>query len=351
MSSEDERREFHEWLGKPAVTFGDASVDVADLVLLGLALGWWAIFEERVERGLVLQSLELDPIAPDEVRLAATEFRYQRGLVSASEFTAWLSARSLRVVDLSGFLIRLLLRGREEGRTVEARPDMSGVLWAEAVCHGLLLQLARAASDRLAAAHRVGEPDLSEGDLESVSAIVEQALDSSATGLPRLGEAALRSRVTRLQGLEASLQRLREQVADRSALDRCLRSHKLDWLQINGEEIILDTEGAAREARMLVVADSLPLSEAAERARAQIRVRRIVLDKAPGEASTALVAAAPGELAGPWLERQRWRLIRVTSKVPPSVEEPETRERAVEELTRDVLDRTLAGRVEWPQPL
>jgi hypothetical protein len=350
MSSEGERREFHQWLREPVVSLGESSIDIADLIVLALQLGWWPQFLARVERGLALQSLDLDPVAPDQIRSTATQFRYQHGLVSASEFTAWLGVRSLSVADLSGVLTRLLLRQRESGRVIEVHPDTSGVLWAEAVCIGWLAELALEAGDRLAAAHLVGDADLPADDA-SVQTLVAEALDSPATGLFRLGEADLRARVARVQVLEACLQRVRAQVADKPALDRCLISHKLDWLQITGEELVLDTEGAAREARMLVVVDGLPLTEAAERARAPIRPRRIMLDSAPEEAGTALVAAASGELAGPWLEKQSWRLMRVTSKVPPSADEPETRERVVGELMRDLLDRTLAGRVEWPQAL
>lgn len=349
MSPEGERREFQERLADTAVRFGDSSVDVADLVLLGLQLGWWNDLAERVRRGLALQSMGLEPITSDEVRARATKFRYDRRLVSASDFTAWLNERELQVADLSGVLTRLLLRQREQERVIDSEldPDSGAVLWAEAVCSYMLLELARAAADRLAAEHRVGDEGLAQPDPEAVQAVVELACSSRGTGLASLGEAALSARVTRLHRLDACLDRLRERMIDQEALSRCLLSHKLDWLAINGDEVILETEGAAREARMLVLGDGLPLTEAVERAGARIQPRRIVLDSAPAEASTELVAAVPGDLAGPWLESQRWRLMQVTAKIPPGLDQPDLRERASEELIRDLLDRTMAGCVDW----
>jgi hypothetical protein len=148
-----------------------------------------------------------------------------------------------------------------------------------------------------------------------------------------------------------ALKRLREQVADDQAIQRCLASHLLHWLRISGDELVFNTEGSAREARLLIVDDELPIAEVAGRAGVTVSPRQLVLDTAPPEASAALIACPPGEIAGPWLEQDRWRLMAVTVKESPSVQHQEMRERATAELLREVLDRALAGRVAWLQPL
>jgi hypothetical protein len=336
----------------PAVALGDASIDVADLVLLGMLTGSWEEFEQRVERGLALDALELSPIEPEEIRAAATHFRYGHNLVSANDFREWLSARSLRVADLEGVIRRRMLRERERERsTGGGAPDIAGTLWAEAVCSGVLAQLALAAADRLAAAYRLGDEEPDSVAVGREQPTVELLMTRTATGLPGLGEDDLRRRLRRLLALGEALERFREQVADDEAIQRCLSSHLLHWLRIGGDELVFSTEGSAREARLLIVDDELPIAEVAGRARVSVTPRQIVLDSAPAETSAALVACPPGEIAGPWFEEERWRLLAVAVKEPPSVRDEAMRERAIAELLRDALDRALAGRVGWLQAL
>jgi hypothetical protein len=348
----NEQPGFHERLMRPAVELGEASIDVADLVLLGLILGSWAELEQRLERGLALEAMDLPPIPAQEIRSAATYFRYGHNLVSAADFKGWLGERSLVVADLSGVIRRRLLRERESQlHTDGSAPEIGGTMWAEAVCSGGLRKLALAAADRLAAAHRLGAEAPGPGPEGREQPILELAMERASIGLLTIGEAELRSRIRRLLALCDALEQLQTQVADEQAIERCLASHLLDWLQIGGEEFALDTEGAALEARMLIVEDGMPLVEVAERAGVAAAHRHLVLDGVTAEANSALVATAPGEVAGPWLEAEQWRVVLVTAKEPPSPQEPVMRERAIQELMRDALDRTLAGRVIWPQAL
>ena len=343
---------FHARLGFPAAIFDGESLDLADLVLLGLHLGAWTEFEQWVRRGLALSQLDHAPVPAEQVKRRATEIRYALGLVSAADFTAWLSARDLTVSDLSGVIERALLVEREGDRELAGRvPDAGPVLWAEATYKGTLRTLARSAADRLAASFRVDPGELAPPDSERVRALVAQARELQAAGLARYSETELGERVARLLTLDAARTRLREQVAGDRALARCLASHVLDWLQVGGRELTVGSEGAAREARMLLTEDGLAPADAAERAHADIRERRLTLDRAPAAAGELLVAAAPGEVVGPWLEGDRWRVMLVTDKSPPALDHPELRERAARELLRDALDRTLAGRVTWPTAL
>jgi hypothetical protein len=336
----------------PAVTFGDESLDLADLVLLGLHLGSWSEFEANVRRGLALSKLDLDPVPRETIKASATRFRYERGLVSASDFTAWLKARELKVSDLSGVIERRFLREREAHRPPAGQsPDIGPVLWAEATCLGMLRSLSLGGGDRLAASFRVDPSELGPPDPEHVRKLVARAKPLDAAGLAQLPEAELAERAARVLTLDAAQDRLRAQVADERAIARCLASHVLEWLQIGGEELIVSSEGAAREVRMLLVEDGLGPAEAAERAHADISERRLTVDRAPADAGDVLVAAAPGEVAGPWLEGDRWRVMLIRHKSPPSADHPELRERAAQELLRDALDRALAGRVGWPMPL
>jgi hypothetical protein len=334
------------------VTFGEVTLDLADLVLLGLQLGSWARFEAEAQRGAALEALGLPEVPKDEIRAAATRFRYRHHLVSAAEFRAWLAARSVTVTELGSAISRALLREREQTRSLDGPvADVADVLWAEAILDGVLRELARQAGDRLAAAVRIDIVALPPSGPDVIGNLVDRALRLPLPGIVALGELELRERLIRLHGLTAAFNELHERVGDEQSLERCLASHMLDWLHIEGEEMALATEGAAREARMLMVEDGLVMADAAERAHTEIQHRRVILDAAPAEANVALVGTSPGEVAGPWYEGGHWRLMRVCSKSPPSAADPAIRERATQELMREVLDRTLAGRIGWGQPL
>lgn len=347
--------QFHVRLRAPAVIVGEGVFDVADLILLGLRTGAWTHFEDGVQRGLALAALDLPAPTEREISASATAFRYRHGLVSGNEFAQWLRDRSVTVSDVSAVILRQLLCEREEGRSVEpAMRDSTGIVWVEAVFSGVLRELALLAADLLAAAHRHGigdgpEPD--EANDAELDALVGRAMSAAAVGLAEVGEDEIRARAIRLHRIAGSLEQLRAEVADEAAVGRCLAGHQLDWLQVSGEELAVASEGAAREARLLVIDDGLLLADVAERARMEIRTRRITLDRAAPEASALIAAAAPGEVAGPWLEDDCWRLMLVASKSSPSARVPAIRERASQELVREVLDRTLAGRLERPLAL
>ena len=341
-----------ERLTASAAIVGNEAVDVADLVLLGLLRGPWIEFQASVNRGLALESLQLAALSGDELQAAARRFRYEHRLISARELTAWLEARSLSAADLSGVIKRHLLRTREADRPVDGAPlDASDVLWAEAVCGGVLRMLARAAADLLASSYRLDGRALIPADPARVQSTLELAREHRGTGLVELGEPDLRARLKRLLNFERALEDLREEVADEEAISRCVASHPLDWLQVAGRELKFENEGAAREARLLIVDDDLSLGEVAERVETSIHSRRMMLGAVSVDAAAALVACIPGEVAGPWREADGWRLLLVDSKRRPSAGDPELRQLAKQELLRGVLDQTLAGRASWPQAL
>jgi hypothetical protein len=327
-----------------AVSFGNERYDVADLVLLGLITGVWPRFERDVGRGLALERDAPGVVSAAELRARATQFRRARRLLSASEFTSWLAARSLTVGDLAGVLRRALLRERMPGGGDAGESEMARALRAEALCGGIFEVLAGAAIERMAAAHRLGRlgGEVADGRVE---ATVADAMSHHAAGIAALGEEGLRRRLRRLWACEDALAALRGQVGDPTALHRQLMVHGLDWLRLEGGRLRFGTEDAAREARALMADDGLSASEVAAIAGTATIVDSFYLDEVPGKIAGALAAVAPGEVAAPWLQDGHWNVLVVSAKTPPSAEDPVLRERATGELLADVLRRQAAGRV------
>ena len=59
------------------------------------------------------------------------------------------------------------------------------------------------------------------------------------------------------------------------------------------------------------------------------------------------MAAAPGELLGPFAGDGSWRLACLRERTSPAVEDPVLRARAAGELVENAIERHLAGRVSW----
>lgn len=332
-----------------AVSFEDHLLDVADIVLLGVLTGAWAPFERDVRRGLTLQDGLPGAVSAPDLKARATKFRYARRLLSAQEFTAWLTARSLSVADLSGVLIRAILRERA-GELADTIPDeasadrLAEVLLAEAICGGVLERLVDAAVDRLAAAHHLGWPP-GERDEPRGDDALEQALSCQAAGLAGLGETDLRRRLQRLWSYENARSTLRGRLSEPSALGSRVAAHGIDWLRLEGRRMRFATEDAAREASALMRCDSLTAQQVGELAGVSAPAGSLYLSEVPEAAAGALAATAPGEVTPPWEQDGVWNVLTVSAKRAPSVKDPCLLERAAEELLDAVLRREVAGRV------
>jgi hypothetical protein len=331
-------------LKSDAISFEDERLDIADLVLLGLITGAWAQFERDVSRGLALERDSLGTFSAEELRARATEFRYARRLLSASEFTAWLAARCLTVADLSGVLGRMLRRERMGDGDFEVEAsELRAVLRAEALCCGIFEALADSAIERMAAAHRLGRLDSEVVDVR-VETTLTDAIGRHAAGIAGLGEDELARRLRRLWAYEDARAELRAQVADPVALRRQLADHGLDWLRLEGWRLRFTGEGAAREARALMIDDGLGVEEVSAVAGTAAVAESLYLDEVPEQIAGVLAAVAPGEVATPWLQDEAWNVLLVSAKTTPSPDDPVLRERATDELLAHVLRRQAAGR-------
>lgn len=301
------------------------SLDVADLIGLGVITGEWPVFERAVALGLALERDHPDAVSGDEVRREATAFRYAHGLISAADFRTWLEARELTVAELSGALRRRLLRrrGLEPAGAPVSEEEVVRVLPAEAFCDGVLARLAE----------------------RGVDCLVAGRLAPSASPVGN-GE-----RESRLLSLERSLERLRHEVAEPGAVAARMRQHALEWTELIGDELCFAGEGAAREARLQIAVDEDRTASVAERAEVAVLDRRLLVGEAPSTPGVPFAAAAVGEVVGPWVQDGRWHVMKLREKVPPSPDNPSLRDRACDELLRERIARHAAGRTTRHGPL
>ncbi len=317
-----------ELLGTPAMVFGDRALDVADLVLIGTLSGTWPAFLDAAGAGVALEAA-CEPPPAAEIRAAATAFRYERGLLSAAEFVAWLRAAGLEASDLAGVLRRAALRARHP--PPEDRGDVAPILRAELICSGTMGTLIREATDRLAAQRGLGD-DAPLPDPDRLATLKGTVPFRFSNGF----EWAVAA--------DAALVEFARRVAEPEAVRRRLADHRLDWLRVTGEEAGFAGEGAAREARLLV-AEGMPLADVARLARCSVAAGDHLIGSAPPAVAGALASAAAGEVVGPWEQDGEWRLLVVAGKAAPHLDDPELHERAARELLADALARLAAGQV------
>lgn len=267
------------------------------------ARGDLAALERTTRQGLAcLRRLAAEggSVAPEQLRAAATAFRYEHDLLAAEELEAWLAARGLAIADWNGYLRRALVRELLAGELdrIEAEhpvdpAEVEAALPAEAACTGFL---ARAAA-------RLAE---------------EAALAAGGALEPEHGE-----------------------------IEREIAAHALDWLRIQGTALELSDPDAAREAALCVRVDGRTLEDVAADCGVEARPLDVHLEDAEPALRTALTSAKPGELVGPLAHDGGHLLVAVEAKRDPSADDPELARRAAAVLRERGLARELRTRVVW----
>jgi hypothetical protein len=304
-------------LGRPVFAVGDQDYRWADVVAAARHWSRWAELEQQTAEGLAALAGLPEQIGRPELDEAMRAFRYARGLIAADEMEAWLERWSLRTRDWSGYLRRELARGRAasgDGST----PDETDV-WAEAVCSGALVELARDLAARVAAAEAGGvqpgpvESDLAHMDAEH-AAFVERA---------RTPEAAAKT----------------------------LELRSSDWVRLSYTALEFPAAAPASEAALLLREDGLSAAEVAGRAGVPMEERQAFLEDVEPGLSESLLSAPTGELVGPVRVGDGFALFRVNEKVAPTLADPAIQERLQGEVRRRALEREVRNRVRWHEHL
>ena len=306
-----------EVLERPVFSAGDQDYRWADVVAAALHWGRWVELEQQTAEGLAALAGLPEKIGRAELDEAMRAFRYARSLIAAEEMEVWLARWGLGTRDWSGYLRRELARGRASGEG-GSPPDEKDV-WAEAVCSGALVELARDLAGRVAAAEAGGakpgpvESDLARMDAEHAS-FVEHALTPE----------------TAAKAFE-------------------LRSS--DWVRLSYTALEFPVAAMASEAALLVREDGLSAAEVAGRAGVPIEERELFLEDVEPGLSESLLSAPAGALVGPLRVGDGFALLLVKEKAAPTLADPAIQERLQEEVPRRALEREVRNRVRWHEHL
>lgn len=340
--------------GRRIFSIGDRVVLWEDVVLAAHVWGAFATLEARVAEALSAERrLEAGGRAPSDAEIedAGERWRYAHDLISGDDLDAWLTARSLSVDEWFGWVRRRVAveRSGAVGKTRAAARDVRPLLLVEAMCSGLVDELTGRYAGRAAVLDRT----IAEGPPRPPPASrVEAALARLPTAVRTRGLWTMRSKacvdaVASIVRMGAAYDRLVKQATDAATLGREVASRALDWTRFDTQSLVFTSEGAAREAALLVREDGLPFSEVAAAAGSEIVRSRHVLSDVDDELRSALTGARPGELIGPVRTTDGFIVSLITDRVPPSVDDRDIRARARDLVERRVVGAEIDKRVVW----
>jgi hypothetical protein len=314
-------------------SIGPAKYRLSEIVRAAGPRGDLAALEATVRQGIacVKRAAEAKTLPPAaEIEEAASEFRYDRDLITADEMQAWLDRWGLTVESWTAFLQRLLLRQRwaDElpdlvSRHAVSQGEIAEVVHVEGICSG---QYGRAAH-KLAAGLAAYERARNEGWLvEGASAAGDQANQAR---------------------LDAGVEQLRANAVTPAAIRAEVAAHHLDWVRVDCEFVSFADLSLASEATLCVREDGRELSQVAADARSVLHRENLYLEEIEPAWREHLLGARAGDIVGPLRRDGGFVLFRVREKAIPVSEDPDVRRRAEASVLDRALEQEISHRVKW----
>ena len=283
-----------------------------DVVAFARVRGEWDALAEDVRTVLAaLRELELRDESPAdaEVEAAGREFRYRHRLLAGDELAEWLDRRGVTHPEWRAYLERSLARDQLPG-VAGPENDVGAYLWPEGICSGCLDEL-----------------------LQTLAGLVVVAPGTS------------------LEALDDAFDTFSRGAATDESIAREIETNRLEWLRFDYETADFGDEDAAREGALCVRNDGDSLATVATRAGVALEQRLDWLEEAESELVSQFLAARPGDLVGPVVVEERFRLAVLRDKRPPLPDDESVRLRAAAAVVERAVARAVSDRVTWLEPL
>lgn len=314
-------------------TVGPAQYRLSEIVQAARAWGDLDGLEEAARQGLacVKHAAETETLPTTaETDAAASEFRYDRDLITADETEAWLDRWGLSVESWTAYLERLLLRQRwadELPDLVSRHPvsqeEIAETLHVEGLCSGQFGRVAHKLAAGLAACERARD----EGWLVEDAGATEDPMSPAR--------------------LDAAIEQLRTHTVTPAAIRAEVAAHHLDWVRVDCELVSFADLPLAREATLCVREDGRELSQVAADARSVLHRENFYLEEVEPAWRDHLLGARAGDILGPLSRESSFVLLRVREKALPLPEDPAVRRRAEASLLDRALEQEISHRVKW----
>jgi hypothetical protein len=317
-------------LDRVALLFDDEEFCFRDVLAAGVISGSWGEFAARATRHARPAP---DHLESSQVKEQIERFRRSRHLEAVSDLHKWLDLRDLSSDQLSNFA---RWRAHEESadRPFDSpdEPLEPSAWWSEAALAGDFGTWAEVLVGWLGAERlrlKTGG-DRTARDLRDVEpALAMPAFVSiDQDRLRRIGEA------------KRAHDDCYKAFPSEDALRSCLARNGLLWTELEYAQADFGSVQAAREALLCVREDGESLESVAERAGTEVRTTCALYRDLPPSLGAVVVALIPGDCA-----IHQESAIVLEKRVSPTLEQPRIRRMAAEELAREAVEASVAGRV------
>jgi hypothetical protein len=317
-------------LARVALLFDDEEFCYRDVVAAAVINGSWAEFAARAARHTRPAP---DHLEPSQVKEQIERFRRSRHLEAASDLHKWLDLRDLSNDQLSNFA-RWLAHEERTDRTFDGKEEPLGscAWWSEAALAGDFGSWAEVLVGWLGAERLLAKTgvDQTAGDLGDIE--LELAMPAFVS--------IDRDRLRRIAEAKRAHDDCFRASANEDAMRTCLARNGLLWTELEYSQAEFGSVQAAREALLCVREDRESLKSVAERAGTEVRTTRALYRDLPPSLGAVVVALIPGDCA-----IHHESAIVLHRRVSPTLEQPRTRRMAAEELAREAIEASVAGRV------
>ncbi|MEO6725587.1 MAG: hypothetical protein ABIP14_09820 [Blastocatellia bacterium] len=310
-----------------------------EIVAAAQSWGEWLPFvaEERQSLACLGYAAKNQQQLPEnEVRAAATTFRYAHNLISAEETQAWLNRREMTAEDWMNWLRGKLLRERWADRLNEilaAHPvsdeEVAEVLKHHAVCAGKLSDWAIKLAGHAAIVAKSGLFDAGQCPLDG------------ATG-------SSRDLVFRI---ESEFERQWQMTVTPKLIESKIADHRLDWIHFDCRSLWFAEERMAREAAWCVTEDGLTIDEVARQAHAEVKYWAFYLDEIDAAIRPYFMAARQGDSLGPLKmtaqDQIGFPFFSIVEKKMPAIDDPKIRQRAEKTIIANLMEQAMNEQVKW----
>ena len=320
-----------------------------DVAIGAMVEGDWPAFERCLSEGLAASCrARAEGVAASEeaADTAATEFRYERDLISGEDLGAWLERHHLTTADWLGYFTRSLLRERyvhELDDTIDRFPPSTRQLHEaaipEGVCsgrfEGFLISCSRRVALAMGADETILHPAPADGLADDARRLARQHrhwFDGPDT------EDAHRRFLVALR-VQRAFTDIADTLATPETLQPLLDARLMDWTRLTIESLTFSTTHAAREAILCVRIDGRSLHEVARLSSQTVRRTQVFLEDVPAARRMALLAGDTGQVLGPLAAGDRFEVAVVVDQAPPTLDDVHVTARARRAAIADAAAR------------
>lgn len=308
----------------------------------------------------VAREQQAEAAAPDEEQLQSfsEEIRYRHELITSEETETWLTAHELSLDDFTDHCHRRhwmecetnevpVEQVRYFAAPVELRELLLKHLWFE----GTVDELACALAWRIAAAvDDAPSPSENERETQRREFLLRTALNAETLpdALQQLGRDV--PWLESLLDLEAIYTRQCDRVRTNENRIRTLAALRLPLTRFEVEIMDVESEDAAREARLCIETDGLSMTELAEQEHYRIERRSCLLEEFPEEVQLRFLGAEKGQVRQIDTAGERFQICRILDKCEPTLADENVVRRIDEELIAAHFQNLVAKRIVWLIP-